>query len=225
MKKQLLVIVFICISSISWSQINEIGVFIGGSNYVGDVGKTTYIYPNNIAGGLIYKYNLNPRIALRGTLSYIPISGDDLESSNDVRVNRGFNFKNSIKEVAVGIEYNFFEYDMTSIDKIYTPYILLEVAGFAYDSVESEVIPGQYDLKTKISYAIPFGLGFKGKIIDNIGFSIETRVRYTFTDGLDYTTSKIPSLNFGGNSNDWYMFTGISIVYAFGRPACYVELR
>ena len=142
-----------------------------------------------------------------------------------VRVNRNFNFKNSIKEIAVGIEYNFFEYDMTSEDKIYTPYLLLEVGVFGYDSVESEITQGQYNLKTKISYAIPFGLGFKGKLTDNIGFSLETRVRYTFTDDLDYTTSNIPSLNFGGNSNDWYMFTGVSLVYAFGRPACYVELR
>ena len=225
MKKQLLAIVFICVTSISWSQINEIGVFIGGSNYVGDVGESTYIYPNSIAGGIIYKYNLNPRIALRGTLSYIPIKGDDLNSSNIVRANRGFNFKNSIKEIAFGIEYNFFEYDMTSTDKKYTPYILLEVAGFGYESADSEITPGQYSLKTKISYAIPFGLGFKGKIRENIGFSLETRIRYTFADDIDFTTNKIPSLNFGGNSNDWYMFTGISIVYAFGRPACYTDLR
>ncbi len=225
MKKQLLAIVFICITSISWSQINEIGVFIGGSNYIGDVGKSTYIFPNNIAASLIYKYNVNPRIALRGTLSYLPINGDDSKSSNLVRVNRNFNFKNSIKEVAVGIEYSFFEYNMASEDKIYTPYILLEIAGFGYNSVASEIIPGQYNLKTKISYAIPFGLGFKGKLINNIGFSLETRVRYTFTDDLDYTTSKIPSLNFGGNSNDWYMFTAVSLVYAFGRPACYTDLR
>ena len=225
MKKQLLAIVFICITSISWSQINEIGVFIGGSNYIGDVGKSNYINPNNFAGGLIYKYNVNPRIALRGTLSFLPISGDDAESSNLVRVNRNFNFKNSIKEVAVGIEYNFFEYDMTSEDKIYTPYILLEVAAFGYDSVESEITPGRYNLNSKISYGIPIGLGFKGKLTEKIGFSIETRVRYTFTDDLDFTTNKIPSLNFGGNSNDWYMFTGVSIVYAFGRPACYTDLR
>jgi len=225
MKKQLLAIVFICVTSISWSQINEIGVFIGGSNYIGDVGNSTYIYPNSIAGGIVYKHNLNPRIALRGTLSYIPIKGDDLKSSNIVRVNRGFNFKNTIKEIAVGIEYNFFEYDMTSTDKKYTPYILLEVAGFAHEIIDSQNSTGQNNFKTKFSYAIPFGLGFKGKIRDNIGFSLETRVRYTLTDELDYTTSKIPSLNFGGNSNDWYVFTGVSLVYAFGRPACYAELR
>jgi hypothetical protein len=225
MKKQLLAIVFICVTSISWSQINEIGVFIGGTNYIGDVGKTNYISPNKIGVGLIYKYNLNPRIALRGNLSLIPILGDDAQSSNPIRVNRNFNFNNSIKELAVGIEYNFFEYDMTSVDQAYTPYILLEIAGFNYDSVSSEITTGQYNLKSKIAYSIPVGVGFKGRLADNIGFAIESRISYTFQDDLDYTTNKIPSLNFGGNSNDWYMFTGFSLVYAFGRPACYAELR
>ena len=225
MKKQLLAIVFICITSISWSQINEIGVFIGGSNYVGDVGKTNYISPNRIGASLIYKYNINPRIALRGNLSLIPLFGDDAQSSNEIRKNRNFNFKNTLKELAIGLEYNFFEYDMTSADKTYTPYILLEIAAYNYDGVLSEITTGQYNLKSKLAYSIPVGLGFKGRLADNIGFAIETRVNITFKDDLDYTTSKIPSLNFGGNSNDWYMFTGISLVYAFGRPACYAEVR
>ena len=225
MKKQLLAIVFICITSISWSQINEIGVFIGGSNYVGDVGKTNYLSPNNFGAGLIYKFNLNPRIALRGNLSFISLSGDDAKSNNPVRANRNYNFKNSLKELAIGIEYNFFEYDMTSYNQKYTPYILLEMAVYNYDGVSSEVTTGQYNFKNKIGYSIPVGLGFKGKLADNIGFAIETRINYTFKDDLDYTTNKISSLNFGGNSNDWYMFTGISFVYAFGRPSCYAEVR
>ena len=225
MKKQLLVIVFICFTSISWGQINEFGFFIGGSNYIGDVGKTNYILPNKVAGGIIYKYNLNPRIALRGTINYIPITADDANSSNEIRVYRNFDFTNSIKEIAVGIEYNFFDYDMTSYDKMYSPYIFVGVAGFNYSTVNAEVTPGAYSFKTKTSYTIPFGIGFKGKLINNIGFAIETKVNYTLEDDLDFTTSKIPSLDFAGNGNDWYVFTGISLVYAWGRPSCYVEAR
>ena len=36
-------------------QINELGVFLGGSNYIGDVGPTDYISPNEPAFGIIYK--------------------------------------------------------------------------------------------------------------------------------------------------------------------------
>lgn len=219
--------IFICVTSISWSQINEIGVFIGGSNYVGDVGKTTYISPNSFGGALIYKYNLNPRIALRGTLSYFSIEADDAESSNPIRKSRGYKFNNSIKELAVGIEFNFFEYDLSSRHKYktFTPYILLELAGFMYKSPKAEVAVGKYSFKNNTSFAIPFGIGFKSKLMENVAIAIETKVRYTFEDDLDLSTSRIPSLNFGGNSNDWYLFTGVSFVYTFGRPACYAELR
>lgn len=225
MKKQLLAIVFIYVTSISWSQINEIGVFIGGTNYIGDIGKTNYISPNKIGGGVIYKYNLNPRIALRGTFSYLPIKADDANATNSIRKKRNYNFKNSIKELAVGIEYNFFEYDLSSSDKTSTPYILLGISGFSYSHIVSETTPNQYVFKNKTSYTIPFGLGFKTKLIHNIAVAVETKVSYTFEDDLDFTTSTIPLLNFVGESNDWYVFTGISIVYTFGRPACYSEFR
>ena len=225
MRKDFLAIVFICVTSISWSQIHEIGVIVGGTNYIGDVGSTSYISPNRIGGSLMYKFNLNPRIALRGTLSLLPIHGNDAVASNEIRQNRNFNFNNSIEEVALGIEYNFYEYDMTSATKAYTPYILLEIAGFNYDSVSSEITAGSYNVKTKTAYSIPVGVGFKGRLAEHIGFAIETRINYTFRDDLDYTTKDISSLNFGGNSNDWYVFTGVSIVYAFGRAACYAEAR
>ena len=57
-----------------FSQNNEIGIFAGGSNYIGDVGPTTYIHPfsynisTNVVAGIIYRKNLNERIALRGKL-------------------------------------------------------------------------------------------------------------------------------------------------------------
>jgi len=70
MKKRLILLLFICVSSNCLSQINEIGFFLGGVNYVGDVGPTNYIRPNNTGGAILYKYNLNPRIAIRGNFSY-----------------------------------------------------------------------------------------------------------------------------------------------------------
>ena len=70
MKKLIYFISFICFTITSTAQINEIGVFVGGANYVGDIGSEYYINPNNFMGGVIYKYNLNPRMALRGTFTY-----------------------------------------------------------------------------------------------------------------------------------------------------------
>ncbi|WP_435416349.1 DUF6089 family protein [Polaribacter aestuariivivens] len=223
MKNRILFIIFISFSPILLGQVYEVGLSLGGTNYVGDIGRTNYIYPNKPAGALFFKYNWNPRIALRGTYSYLPIEGNDKNADTDFKQNRGLSFKNTIHELAVGMEYNFYEFDMSSEDKTWTPYILLELAAFNYKTPESEPQPRQYIYSNKTSYAIPFGVGFKSKLYGTLAFSVETKIRYTFEDDLDYSTSRIPSLDFEGTGNDWYMFTGFSLIYTFGRPACYTQ--
>lgn len=223
MKNSIIFIVLINFSCIIHGQVYEAGIFLGGSNYIGDIGRTNYIYPNKFAGGLIFKYNWNPRIALRTTYSYLPIEASDLEADTDFKRARGLQFKNTIHELAVGLEYNFYEYDLSSDDKTWTPYILLELAAFNYSFIVSEPQPDNYQFKTKNSFSVPFGIGFKSKLSGDFAFALETKFRYTFEDDLDYNNEKISKLNFGGTGNDWYMFTGFSLIYTFGRPACYTK--
>jgi hypothetical protein len=223
MKNSVLSIVFIFFSSVLFGQVYEIGVSLGGTNYVGDIGSTKYINPNKLAGNVFFKYNYNPRIAYRGTLSYLPIKGNDAKADTDLRSNRDFNFTNTITELAIGMEYNFYEYDVSSEDKNWTPYILFELAAFNYSYVKSQDTEGNNALGKKTALAVPLGVGFKSKLSGNIAFSLETKFRYAFEDDLDYSTDKIASLDFGGTGNDWYMFTGVSLIYTFGRPACYTQ--
>ncbi|WP_231962733.1 DUF6089 family protein [Polaribacter sp. KT25b] len=201
----------------------EAGITIGGSNYVGDIGRTDYIYPNKIAGAAFFKYNWNPRIALRATYSYLPIEANDIDADTDFKRDRNLDFKNTINELAVGLEYNFYEYDLSTPGKTWTPYILLELAAFNYNYVVSEPQPNQYEFDSKNSISVPFGIGFKSKISGSFAFALEAKFRYTFEDDLDYTTDKIAKLDFEGTGNDWYMFTGFSLIYTFGRPACYTN--
>ncbi|CAM1342483.1 type IX secretion system protein PorG [Tenacibaculum aestuarii] len=221
MRGLILSILFVCLVAPLQSQIHEIGIFAGGSNYVGDIGSTNYIHPNKFAGGLIYKYNLNPRIALRGTYTYIPVSGDDADASNPYRQNRGFSFSNNVHEFAAGVEFNFFDYNISDYRTTFTPYILAEIAAFNYKSPGSQTSNNTISLKNKFSYTLPLGIGLKGRLADNFAIAFEAGIRFTFEDDLDYTTDKINSLDFGGNGNDWYTFSGISIVYTFGRPPCF----
>jgi len=222
MKKSILFI-FLGISSVSFGQMYEAGISIGGSNYVGDIGRTNYIYPNKIAAAAFFKYNLNPRMALKATYSYIPLEANDLDADTNFRRDRGLNFSNTINELAVGLEYNFYEYDISSDDKTWTPYILIELATFNYKHIVSGPQPNQYQYETKNSLAIPFGVGFKSKLVGPFAFSLETKFRYTFEDDLDFNTAQVPLLDFGGSGTDWYMFTGFSLIYTFGRPACYTK--
>lgn len=221
MKNSILSIMFISISSVLFGQVYEIGASLGGSNYVGDIGSTNYISPNQLAGAVFFKYNYNPRFAFRGTLSFLPIRGDDEKADTDLRRNRGSQFNNTIIELAAGMEYNFYEYDISSEDKNWTPYILFELAAFNYSYVKDQDAAGNNILGKKTSIAVPMGIGFKSKLSGNLAYSLETKFRYTFKDDLDNATNEMLSSKFGGTGNDWYMFSGISLIYTFGRPACY----
>ena len=223
MKNCILLLILTSFSNVSLGQIYEVGISLGGSNYVGDIGRTSYIYPNKLGGAAFFKYNKNPRMALRATYSYLPIKANDLDADTDFRRVRRLNFKNTINELAVGLEYNFYEYDLSTPGKTWTPYILLEFAAFNYKYITSETVPDQYEYNSKNSFAIPFGVGFKSKLSGSFAFALETKFRYTFEDNLDYNSEKIAKLNFGGTGNDWYMFTGFSLIYTFGRPACYTN--
>ena len=68
-------------------------------------------------------------------------------------------------------------------------------------------------------------VGYKSRVTDHIIFAAEIGARYTFSDGLDASvpnSDELQSLSFGNtNSNDWYVFSGITLTYTFGRRPCY----
>jgi len=222
MKKIFFFIAFISITITSNAQINEIGIIAGGSNYIGDIGSEYYINPNSFMGGVIYKWNVNPRISFRGTFTFTQLSADDANATNNQRKLRGIHFNNSLKELAVGLEFNYFEYNLDDFRKTKTPYLLIEIAAFNYKTIESVDSNSNYEYGTNTSFAIPFGVGYKTKLIGDFALAFEIKARYTFVDDIDYNNNEINALKFGNpNSNDWYMFTGFSLVYSFGRPPCY----
>jgi hypothetical protein len=222
MKKVIFFIAFICITTTSNAQINEVGIIAGGSNYIGDIGPEYYINPNSFMGGIIYKWNANPRIALRGTFTFTQLTSDDVNATNNERYERGIRFNNSLKELALGLEFNYFEYNLDDFRKTKTPYLLIEIAAFNYKTIESVDNNSNYEYGSNTSFAIPFGIGYKTKLFGDFALAIEVRARYTFIDDIDYNNNEIASLTFGNpNSNDWYMFSGFSLVYSFGRPPCY----
>ncbi|UMB53508.1 DUF6089 family protein [Lutibacter sp. A64] len=222
MKNNILLIAFICITTTSISQIHEIGIMVGGSNYIGDIGKENYINPNSLMGGLIYKWNKNPRLSFRGTFTFAQIEADDKNSSNLARYNRGIKFTNSIKELAIGLEFNYFEYNLDDFRKTSTPYLLFEIAAFNYKTIVGGTDSSNYEYEANTSFAVPFGVGYKTKLFGDFAIAIELRARYTFVDDIDYNNYEIKALQFGNpDSNDWYIFSGINLVYTFGRPPCY----
>ena len=206
------------------AQIHEIGVFLGGSNYIGDVGPTTYIAPDEFAFGLLYKWNKSPRHSWRFSYNQAKITSSDLKSNSPGRTQRGYNFENDLKEVSLGLEFNFFDFNLHDFETKITPYIYSGVSYFAYYEL-FYISGGQREDYRNGALAIPMVLGVKLNVFKNIILGVEVGARYTMTDNLDGSNPKnkiLSPLKFGDlNSNDWYVFSGITLTYTFGNEPCY----
>ncbi|NDP26077.1 MAG: hypothetical protein GZ087_01430 [Flavobacterium sp.] len=205
------------------AQIHEIGVFVGGSNYIGDVGSTTYISPNKPAMGLLYKWNKSPRLAYRFSINGAYIYANDIDSNEPGRNLRGFHFRNSIKEVSLGLEFNFFDFNLHEVERKYTPYVHSGLSYFR--SHDAYLSSGQIVMLDHHSgaLAIPMTLGIKSNVFPHVILAMEIGARYTFTDNLDGSNPKDEIFpKFGNiNNNDWYVFSGLTLTYTFGNKPCY----
>jgi len=226
MKKNLILICLLFISSLSFSQIYEIGGFVGGSNFIGDVGSTQFVNPNKIAFGGLFKWNRSPRHSLRASLTYSTLSADDALSSDPRRKLRAYSFNADILEASVGIEFNFLDFDLHTATPMSTPYI--------YTGISMANHPNFYFTNTDLvsektrsnAYGIPITLGFKTTLTRHIILALEVGARYTFSDELDGSEPDTEELKkivrFGNfNNNDWYVFSGFTLTYTFGRKPCY----
>jgi len=215
----------------SYAQRFEVGAFAGGANYIGDVGKTNYILPNTPVGGLIAKWNRSPRHAYRLTLLYAEISADDEKSNDTRRQQRGYSFDNTIAEASLGLEFNFFEFDLTnplpqSSPYLYTGITYFRANHFFLENGRDNNLVEQNAINWE--FAIPMIMGYKEAITKNIIGAFEIGARYTFTDNLDgswppeFLGRREPAAEFGNrNTNDWYVFTGVTLTFTFGRKPCY----
>lgn len=222
---------FLLISLISFlgfnfvnAQIHEVGIFVGGSNYIGDVGPTNYISPNKFAFGFLYKWNKSPRHAWRFSYMQSEIYASDRQSDIANRYDRNYRFKNSIKEFSAGLEFNFFDFNLHDSETKWTPYVYTGLSGFIYNQLYFIGGSSKKDYRDG-GFAIPMIVGVKSNFLHNFILAAEIGARYTLTDNIDGSNPKNPNLKtlrFGNyNSNDWYVFSGVTLTYTFGNKPCY----
>ncbi|MBQ7985186.1 MAG: outer membrane beta-barrel protein [Bacteroidales bacterium] len=206
----------------------EFGIMAGASNYAGDINNmfrngsddskewnqfesSFNFYNAHAMGGLIARYNFNPRWVFRGSLLFSKLSGDDKHFSND----RNLNFHSALQELAAVFEFNFLDYRTGSLQHRITPYIFGGLALFHFNP-KTEIVDkngqtvtlelhqmhteGQGFYADKSNYhlwqiSIPFGLGMKFSLSKYICVGIEWGFRKTFTDYIDDISSEYAGRN------------------------------
>lgn len=226
MKHLIIVLISMIVFNHSTAQIYEVGVFLGGSNFIGDVGSTAYIAPNELVVGGIVKWNRSPRHSFRASLSYGNLKGIDGESSDNRRIQRDYSFKNRIVEISAGMEFTFFDFDLHISGNKTTPYLFTGISVAHHDNHYFDG-GGNYrsENTSNNAWGIPIVLGVKTTLTSHLILAAEVGARYTFSDELDGSmpnSENLAQFAFGNtNSNDWYVFTGITLTYTFGQKPCY----
>ncbi|WP_124978971.1 type IX secretion system protein PorG [Nonlabens xiamenensis] len=225
MRLGVLALIFL-VCAFAKAQTYEIGVYGGTSNVVGDVGSTQYVQLKDLAFGGIFKWNRSPRHSFRATFIAANMVGDDNDSDDISRDLRGYKYNYSLLEASVGIEYTFWEWELYSGKQHITPYLYTGLTGFHYSLFALNNTNELEEYGETIDIAVPIIFGVKTNIADHWVLGAEVGARYTFTDNLDGSnpvrSKDFDVLEFGNvNNNDWYIFTGITLTYTFGRKPCY----
>ena len=218
------------------SQNFEVGPFIGGANYIGDVGNTTYINPNTPVFGGLLKWNRSDRHAFRFSILYAKLEADDAKADDTRRQQRGYSFSNTLAEASLGLEFTFWEWDLHSNTYQSTPYLY---SGINYYYAKHFMLRNEAFTNPRANrleeagnnweFSIPIVMGYKQTLTSFMAAGIEIGARYTFSDNLDGShpsavdrSEYYRTRDFGNrNTTDWYMFTGIYLTFNFGHRDCY----
>jgi hypothetical protein len=226
MRQLTLLIISLLSLQLACAQIHEVGIFAGGSNFIGDVGRTTYIAPNQLALGGIYKWNRSSRHSYRFSAIFTELEGNDSDSKDLRRQQRDFNFSTRTFELSAGMEFTFLEFNLHKEKPAATPYLYTGISAANYDNYFFDNNGTFTSERTKSwAFGIPMVLGFKFRFIKQLIMGMEVGARYTFSDSIDGSVPKndaLQNFRFGNvNNNDWYVFSGLTLTYTFGKNPCY----
>lgn len=180
---------------------SELGFMVGTSYYIGDLNQFNHFRDTKLGGGLFYRYNVNVRVAIRGTFNYLRVEADDADATRELLVERNLNFKSTIWELGSGVELNYFPFRIGDNRFRGTGYLFMGLAAFrmnptteyngddiALQELGTEGQGTSLSQKSKyglIQMAVPFGFGGRVSLGDIGSLGVEFGVRKTFTDYLD----------------------------------------
>jgi hypothetical protein len=242
-KTAVLITVILLIQTGIYSQTMEVGLFGGGSYYLGDINPGVHFQQTKPAAGLIARYNIDTRWSIRMSALVGKVGGSDAISQKVL--DRNLEFTSSITEIASVVEFNFYPYVNGSARNYFTPYIFGGASVFMFnpkfnnEKLADFTTEGQVEPYLLHGLAIPFGIGVKYSVSQSIGLGFEWGMRKTFTDYIDDISTTYPDIPIASQADfrydlsdptglhnpgeqrgnpktmDWFNFIGISITVEF----------
>jgi hypothetical protein len=217
--------ILVFISTAAPAQVFEAGVFVGGANTISDIGPSWYINPNSPAYGVLFKWNKSLRYTWRISTTHTNLIMDDAVSNIPARANRAYSNQTNLRDLTAGLEVNFKSFELHRFNASWTPYLFTGVSYYQYeDSYYENNTNGFQPLGRKYQFALPLIMGVKYKLAKYFVAALESGIRYSFNDNLDGSHplgQEYEPYVFGNTaSKDWYVFSGMTLTYTFGKKPC-----
>jgi len=195
-----------------WSQDYryEIGPALGLSGYLGDVNRSNMYKMPRVAGGGIFRYNMNSRWAFKGNLFYVNLAGDSKNVESQFPHGEQYKFTAHVIDLGGQAEFNFFHFGDGPKYKNYkriSPYM---VAGLG---AEVSFTGG----KAHLGFVIPLGVGVKYRLKERLNLGFEFTMRKSFSDRLDGITDLVGYNHGMAKNTDWYSVAAFTITYEFSK--------
>ncbi|MCC6401423.1 MAG: outer membrane beta-barrel protein [Flavobacteriales bacterium] len=210
MKRSLLALLVVVLSTQVKAQYAwDIGVHLGGANYLGEMGgkeqtRRDFIWDMKLGQtrwsiGVFGRRKLNRSFSVSAGLMYLRLQGADALSTNPQRVGRNLNFRNDMFELYVRPEFTIFQdNDIGGKGRYRTDFRLFLYAGAAlfYHNPKAQInregafyalqpLQTEGVAYSKFGFAIPAGLGMHITKKRRHRYGFDFGWRTTFTDYLD----------------------------------------
>ncbi|MEY4933949.1 MAG: hypothetical protein RIS64_308 [Bacteroidota bacterium] len=198
----------------------EAGMFVGASNYVGDLADPQLFYrATGVAYGGFARYNITPRWTARVGFTTGMLQGSDANTPRNAI--RGFTFSGDVYEMSGLIEWNFLGKPAFSRNGMFArqvdPYLFIggALASFTVTAkAPANTSPYPFPEKDNrnVTIALPVGGGVKFHLSEEFTLGLEFGNRFTTSDYVDGISASA-----NPKSKDWYMFGGMTLSYTIGN--------
>jgi len=207
MKRVVFILFVVCFVLVAKAQTSEIGLCGGVSFYMGDLNPKGVFSGSRPAGGVLYRYNINPRLAFKANVLFGSLEASDAKTGKDLA--RNLSFRSPLTEISAQMELNFMRLYNEGRYNPFSPYLFVGVGLFSFNP-QAEMNGVWYDLQalgtegqglnlqdpetgvmydkkrySLTNFAIPFGIGMRINFLKYYCIGLEWGFRKTFTDYID----------------------------------------
>ncbi|GAP70939.1 outer membrane protein beta-barrel domain [Bacteroidales bacterium 6E] len=213
----------------------DIGIWGGGSGYLGDLENTSlndFTFPTI---GAYFRYNFHERAGVRAML----LSGN--MAAEGIIQNHPWEFKKNVRDFSLQAEINFLRYSTGNRKAAFSSYLTGGIGlmnyRYEYDQAFMHTITPNTnkgtddESKNVIAPSLPFGMGFKFNVGKRLGLGVEYQMRKLLDDRLDNLDDPLAHINNDNievtyrdrlHNNDWAGFLGLHLTYKIflGKVPC-----